>query len=109
MNLSFSPFLLLQDGQFFSIHSKPAGWTHIVLNYIGPNDGQGITIYINGTEVGSDTSKSAGPYSAGDGRIVVGRLFTDSDKWYSSVQVDELSFFNCHLSPAEISALATAY
>ena len=34
--------------------NRPIGWTHVVLNYIGPN--AGIKVYYNGTEVGSDTS-----------------------------------------------------
>ena len=78
-----------------------------MLNYIGPNDGEGIRLFINGTEVARDTDKHRGPYPAGDGRIVVGKWLTDQDKWYKSVQVDELMFFNRFLSSDEIDALAT--
>ena len=55
----------------------------------------------------SDTTKSPGSSPAGDGRIVVGRWFTDQDKWYTSIQIDELIFFNRFLSSDEIAALAT--
>ena len=109
MKLSFSPFMVLQDGQFWITHPTPAGWAHIVLNYIGPYNGERITLHINGEEVKSDTTKYGGSYSAGDGRIVVGREYTDKDDRYSSVQIDELVFFNHHLSSAEIAALVTAY
>ena len=53
----------------------------------------------------SDTTKSGGPYSAGDGRIVVGRCYTDDNGEYASVQVDELIFFNQPLSTVEIQAI----
>ena len=79
-----------------------------MLNYIGPNDGEGIRVYINGTQEDSDTAKNNNPKSAGDGRVVVGRWNTDRDDHNSSVQIDELIFFNRYLSPAEIAALATA-
>ena len=67
-------------------------------------------MYINGTEEDSDTTKNAWSLPGGDGRIVVGRRFTDRDhaKDYASVMVDELIIFNRHLTSAEISALATA-
>ena len=86
----------------------PTGWTHIVMNYIGPNNGEGIRTYYNGTEVGNDPTKTALSRSAGDGRIVVGREYTDRDGAYASVMVDELLFFNRHLLSDEITSLATA-
>ena len=59
MKLSFSPVVVLEDGQFWTTHPTLAGWTHVVLNYIGPNNGEGIRVYYNGTEVYSDTDKSS--------------------------------------------------
>ena len=109
MKFSFSPVVALQDRQFFTYPSRPTGWTHVVLNYIGPNDGEGIRIYYNGEKVKSDTTKLAGSTSAGDGRIGVGKIHIDSDHGYSSVQVDELIFFNHNSTSDEIAALATAY
>ena len=105
----FSSFVVVQDGYFHGTHPKSTEWTHIVLNYIGPDDG--IRIYYNGTEEDRDTTKTTGfgPYSAGDGRIVVGRWFTDKDEKYPSLQVDEMIFFNRHLSSDEIASLATVY
>ena len=66
-----------------------------MLNYIGPDDGQGIRVY--GMEVVNDATGDA-TRSAGDGRIVVGRYFTDDDRYYMSMQIDELIFFNKSLS-----------
>ena len=93
------------DGRFSLQSYLPIGWTHIVLNYIGPNDGQGIRIYNDATEKANDTSKYEKIYSPGDGRIVVGRYETDKDRNYVSVQVDELIFFNQALSMNDIKLL----
>ena len=79
-----------------------------MLNYIGPNDGEGIRIYYNGVEVASDTDKNGGPNSAGDSSIVIGRHNTNFDHmYYASMQIDELLFFNRALTAAKISTLAT--
>ena len=86
----------------------PSGWTHVVLNYIRPSDGQGIRVYYDGIEVKSDTTNDGGSRSAGDGRIVIGRKYTVFDRDYSGVQVDELLFFNGALSNKDINALYTA-
>ena len=68
---------------------------------------KGITVFYDGKEVASSTMEDArfGIPPAGDGRIVVGRYYTDTDERYSSVQVDELLFFNQALSPADVIAL----
>ena len=97
---------MLPDGEFSKSYPyPPAGWTHVVLNYIGPNDGQGIIMYYDGAVVVSDTSKYLVSRSAGDGRIVVGRRFTNSNQHYASVQVDELIYFNQVLTGAEVQSI----
>ena len=105
--LCFRFRVYLLDVYYLVIQTRPTGWTHIVLNYIGPNDGQGIRIFYDGQEVTSEIRKSASSSSrpAGDGRIVVGRIYTDQDKLYASMQIDELAFFNEALSSTEITAM----
>ena len=76
-----------------------------MLNYLGPNNGEGIEIYYNGTEVKSDGVKQARSMSSGDGRIVVGRHYTDQDWEYASVQVDELIYFNAALSSDHVQSI----
>ena len=65
-----------------------------------------IKIYTDGADAGGQLG---GPHDGGhdftSGRIVVGRYLTASDGLYSSVQVDELSFFNHELSLSEIESL----
>ena len=77
------------------------------MNYIGPNEGEGIRIYENGTEVVSDTTKYATSKPAADGRIVVGRYNPYEDSYYTTVTVDELIFSNRSLTFEEINYLAT--
>ena len=79
-----------------------SGWTHVVLNYLGPEDGQGIVGYFNGVQGTFDRYKSGQSFSTGDGRVVVGRYETDRDRYYAGVDLDELLFFNQKLSIQEI-------
>ena len=71
-----------------------------MLNYIGPNSGQGISIYYNAEEVTVDTTKRTAPRPP-----VLGRRYTGRDQEYANVDVDELIFFNQSLSTADITAL----
>ena len=103
--MQFRFYVFLQNGRFQTYPYKPNGWTHAVLNYIGPSNGEGIRIFYNGAQVASDTSNDGGSHSAGDGRIVVGRYNTGEDGNYASVEVDELIFFNRSLSTLEIRTL----
>ena len=59
-------------------------------------------MFLNGTLEKSDTTLYDDSYSGGDGQLVVGRLFTNSDKYYSSVDLDELYFFNTSLTQDQI-------
>ena len=98
-------YVALPTGYFYADHPRPTGWTHIVLNYIGPNNGQGIRIYEDGAEVASDTTKGEGVYPAGDSRIVVGRYYTDRDEYYLSVEVDDPIYFNAALASDEVRSI----
>ena len=100
--------IYLTEGGFFYDINPPITWTHIVLNYIGPNDGQGIQVYEDGSLTGRDTSKSDQLTEIqGDGSLVLGRLVTNADRHYSSVEVDELLLFNEALSPEMVYQLGT--
>ena len=95
----------MPSGAFIAQHPRPEGWTHIVLNYLGPNNGEGIRMFFDGTQVASDTTKDW-EFSAGDGRIVVGRINTDKENKYSSAEIDELIYFNNSLSTEEIALVS---
>ena len=74
-------------------------------NYIGPNNGEGIRWYQNGQEVTNDTTKAGGPYLPGDSRVVLGRFTTDRDEKYSSVEVDDLIYFNAALTSSDVQSI----
>ena len=104
--LCFRFQVFFPDGVFYTYYPNPSDWFHIVLNFIGPNnDEEGIWVYYNGAEVVNDTFTYTNDWPDGDGRIVVGRQYTDDDKDYSSVQVDELTFFNKALRLDDIKLL----
>ena len=60
---------------------------------------------MDGIEVVAGTLSSRPLSPTGNGRIVLGKGYTDRDDNYSSVQVDELIFFNSLLKPEEIDML----
>ena len=98
------------DGFFLTAVGKPSsGWTHVVLNYIGPDDGQGIEVYLDGVHTSTDKVKQLTSYTItlGDGKVVVGRRYTVDDRDYVSVEIDELVFFNSNIKRAEIQMLTS--
>ena len=97
--------MYLPDG-FYSVGTKKAtGFIHVVLNYIGPNDGEGIRLFINGEEEASRPMRKYRQYSIGDGRIVVGRANTSRNMAYASFELDELVYFNTALTLTDIQLL----
>ena len=85
---------------------KPNDWKHIVLNFIGPNDGEGIRVYEDGSLIDRDNTKYNLRRSASNGRISLGRFIARHGTYYASAQVDELMFFNQSLTEAEIRMLS---
>ena len=85
------------DGSFIVVIDTSSGvWMHAVMVYHGV--GLGITVYNNGTEVGTDTEKSAGPKPNGNGHVLIGNR---EGNRYASVSVDEINFTR-QLSQEEI-------
>ena len=94
----------IQNGYFITKVNSRSGWTHVVLNYIGPSSGQGIRLFMDRQEVASVTTRMSRSSGAADGRVVVGKLFSVGEH-YASVEIDELIFFNQTLSLGQIKAL----
>ena len=86
-------------------HSRPAGWFHVVVNYIGPNNGDGIRIFYDGVEVAIEITRDPSSLPAGNGTIVIGRVYTEVNDNYGNGQIDELLFFNQALSVKDIKEL----
>ena len=92
---------------FLAEGPRSSGWFHILLNFIGPDSGMGIRVYHNGKQAGSGTIKSSQKLTNADGRIVIGRQYTNNNFRLGSNQVDELYFFNQPLTEDEIKMLNT--
>ena len=81
-------------------------WIHTVMNYIGPNDGEGTQIYQNSRNIVNVTELSAREYFEGNPDLVLGRVYNWYDNWYGTVQVDELYLFDRTLTEPEIRMLS---
>ena len=100
------------DGYFEFFAPSTSNWVHAVMNFIGPNEGQGIRIYNDGKLIGNDTTKDNATHSPSNGGIQIGRvdlLFVNNPSttypFYASVEVDELLIYNRTLTEPEIIML----
>ena len=73
-----------------------------MLNYIGPNNGEGIELFKDGAEAANSTTRTTTHHSAPDGRLVIGRYATDRDNQYTSLEIDELFLFNHVLNSKDV-------
>ena len=78
-----------------------------MVNFLGPEDDQGVKVYYNGVQEGSDPSKYEYAIQVGDRKIAVGRYYTGSSWRDGSVEVDELIMFNQALTNEEIVRLTS--
>ena len=86
-----------------------AQWIHLVLNIIGPDIGEGIQAFREGTRRSVHQSGASGTHPVGDGRVVVGRRYVYRSQDYAHVEVDELIFFNQALLNDDVSDLYNMY
>ena len=101
--------LTLTDGQFkVTMDGNPSGWTHIVVNYLGPDNGQGIWIYYDGQFQKNSDTKETSESQPGNGLTAVGRRYYNMHEGYASLEIDELVFFNMKLSDDQIVQLYDA-
>ena len=77
-------------------------WIHLVMNYIGPNNGEGLEVFQDGTLV--EGTQSGGNFDAtkGNGTLVLGKRYVDEDDNYAWIDLDELVFFNRKLTASEV-------
>ena len=80
------------DGYYLLEFPRPTVRTHLVLNYIGPQDG--IKVYTDGTLGGQDDLIAGNNRSPGKGDVILGRRYTNENNHYGSFDIDELMFFN---------------
>ena len=84
-------------------------WLHLAGVYYGPNEGEGIALYLNGIQVANDTARATtSSVIPGSGKLVVGRKRSEINDRYASVEVDEILLFNRKLSAAEVQMIYSA-
>ena len=71
----------------------------------GPNNGQGLSVYLDGSLYRHDSSKMPRNFTRSSGTVIIGKCCTDRDEDYGSVTVDELTFWDRQLLAAEIQAI----
>ena len=70
---------------------------------------RGIQAFRDGTRRQVSQSGASGTHPVGDGRVVVGRRYTNRNQDYAHVEVDELIFFNQALTEDDVSDLYNMY
>ena len=86
---------------------------HLAFVYHGTNNG--IAIHLNDTSRTSTTIETGDSNTAktheedSTGELIIGKLHADEAGDYSSVMVDELTFWNRQLSETEVEALRNKY
>ena len=89
--------------------STPTSWFHLALVFHGPEEGQGITVYTNGTPAAAPSLRGTNHTRNSWGIVLIGRLRTDQGPNYASLMADELTFWNRQLRDEEVEALRDMY
>ena len=102
----FSFTAILDNGEFgVGNYAVGTSWIYATMNFLGPNNGQGIEVYYDGALMGSATSKFSYWPNAGDGKLAVGRTYIEQDQDYAGFDLDELLLFNTKLTIQQITDL----
>ena len=109
-NDCFRNFLAVKTRRYWpEVPQQNDQWLHLVMNFIGRNNGQGLQAFRDGTLHESQPGGSVGDESTGTGQVVVGRRHINSNRDYGHVEVDELIFFNQTLTTEEVEQLYNMY
>ena len=88
--------------------TTPGDWFHLTWVYHGPS--LGTIVYHDGVKIANGSSiHPKDNITTGDGRVVVGRYYTEKNSLYRSVQLDELVLWNRELSDEEVETVFKAY
>ena len=87
----------------FALRPSDDQWFHVVINYFGSVEGLGFVTYVDGEVEHSERDPVTERTGEGNGRIVIGRLYTETDTEYSTMGIDELLVFNNFLTVEDIT------
>ena len=103
---------LWEKGGYFTAKrvEKPQGnWKHLAfVYYVIADDSRRLTLFdlfVDGEFALRDSKKEPEDTDYGDGRIVLGRPYSQVDDFYTSMTVDELVFYNGFTSHGTIKTL----
>ena len=68
-----------------------------------------MEVYYNGERRYSATRGHPFPFVPGNGIVQIGRRFTDTDSSYTSMEADDLLFFNTSLTQSDITSIYDMY
>ena len=77
-----------------------------MLNVTAPQPEQGFRVYHNGNLAANVTRILRSRATAQDGKIVIGRSFSDTNSLYTSLEIDELIFINRAVNDDEIRMMS---
>ena len=78
-------------------------WIHLALSFINPTEG--IQVFKDGALVPGEVRAHYVGRSLTDGRFVLGKRYKNTNSFYSSLDLDELVFFNRKLMATEIEII----
>ena len=90
-----------EDTMYYSFNE----WHHFVASFRGLELRERYSVYYDGTLQNTDYTSSDIRQTPGNGHVVVGKRWKNVDGFYTSVELDELVFFNRSLDELEIQAL----
>ena len=82
----------------------PSGWFYFVMALHSAEIQHGFTIYIDDTSFQSSSQDNTRDKNS-TGTVTIGRLYSDRSRSYSSMMVDELTFWNRQLDESDVEAL----
>ena len=105
--ISFRFGLNLLNERIAGNFETPNGWAHIAVN-LKKDEHSTVSIeaYLNGVALDTEGGAGQPEFTAGDGRIVIGRFHSGLDGKYASAQVDQLLLYNNALTENEIGLLS---
>ena len=80
-------------------------WHHLTCSVPDFGNEDSLKVYYDGSHYGTHNEASSRETPTRSSRVIVGRAFTDQDDTYSSVELDELLFFNRALEEHHVQAL----
>ena len=100
INVYFRASVWVQGGHYTESKNvgPPGGWFHLVLNYAPGR----LAVYVDAQQTFGDRTRKRQDTAAGDGRVVLGRAYSGVDDFYTSMEVDDVGFYNEWVNPRDI-------